>query len=111
MCVLQTASKRVREEAGNPEEEAFNSEVEAQDSISLPPWVVCKNTWALWRKGKQPPAWLQLSPAFVSQLAVIREWGELEMGLYRCPGNLQSCQSKCQSICQSMCQTVCSCPR
>ena len=66
-------AKRERDPAENDSEE----EAQTIAPRDLPPWVVCQNTWALWRKGLKPPPWLQLSNAFVQQVDVIRQWGEL----------------------------------
>ena len=50
----------------------------ADDKTSLPPWVVCTNSFELWLKDTELPVQLQLTSAAATQIKNIREWAALE---------------------------------
>jgi len=52
---------------------------EFTDSAMFPPWVVCANTFKLWRVGKKPPPEVMLSPAAAAEVARIQAWAEHEV--------------------------------
>ena len=52
---------------------------EYTDSAMFPNWVVCANTFKLWRVGKKPAPEVMLSPAAAAEVARLQAWAEQEV--------------------------------
>ena len=69
----QQAKKRMRSTRSADEALEASSDSDA-DLSRWPAWVVCHNSYNLWKGGKEPPLAMQLSAAAACQVRAVRAW-------------------------------------
>ena len=58
---------------------------EFTDSAMVPTWVVCENTFKLWRVGEKPAPDVMLSPQAAAEVARLQAWAAQQVEQERAP--------------------------